>query len=51
MFIKELHIENFRGFKNKTIIEFQEGLTVLIVKKYWKNNNFESFRIIIFIWK
>ncbi len=30
MFIKELHIENFRGFKNKTIIEFQEGLNVLI---------------------
>ncbi|RGY65158.1 DUF2813 domain-containing protein [Fusobacterium ulcerans] len=30
MYIKELHIENFRGFKNETIIEFQEGLNVLI---------------------
>ena len=30
MFIKELHIENFRGFKNKTVVEFQEGLNVLI---------------------
>ncbi len=30
MYIKELCIENFRGFKNKTVIEFQEGLNVLI---------------------
>ena len=30
MFISSLTIENFRGFKNKTNIEFNEGLNVII---------------------
>lgn len=30
MFIKNLVIENFRGFKTKTSIEFQDGINVLI---------------------
>ncbi len=30
MFIKELKIENFRGFKEETIIQFQNGINVLI---------------------
>ena len=30
MFISSLTIENFRGFKSKTNIEFNEGLNVII---------------------
>lgn len=30
MFISSLAIENFRGFKNQTIIEFNEGLNIII---------------------
>ena len=30
VFISNLAIENFRGFKNKTNIEFNEGLNIII---------------------
>ena len=30
MYIKELEIENFRGFGKNTKIEFQDGINVLI---------------------
>lgn len=30
MYIEELKIENFRGFKNETKIKFQNGINILI---------------------